>query len=86
MGIIHQGQAFRRAKSMFAAVTAAMALAGFAREMALQAIGPYVSHGKGRHRSQPGRNFFRPSHNGPMPQGERECARRVRQMNKGMIR
>lgn len=44
---------FARAKAMFAAIAAASAIAHvFEREKALQAIGPYVSRGKGKGRHQ----------------------------------
>lgn len=42
-----KGQAFGRAKAMFALVAAAMSLAPLARQEALAAISPYRSRGKG---------------------------------------
>ncbi|UOV84404.1 hypothetical protein [Klebsiella pneumoniae] len=45
-------QPFARARAMFAAVAAAMAITNtFERQNALAAIGPYVSRGKGKARN-----------------------------------
>ncbi|MFJ1253402.1 hypothetical protein [Cupriavidus sp. CuC1] len=47
---------FARARAMFAAIAAAMALQGSARQLAMSAIGPYESRGKGKGRRTASRN------------------------------
>lgn len=77
---------FHRARMMFALISAAFELTGAERSLALSKIGDYVSRGKGKHRSKPSSNFYgRCTDFGHRRHGQRECARRVRQMAKGML-
>lgn len=77
-------QYFKRARAMFAAIKAIMLLPITAQQAELTKLGPYRSRGKGR--STPPRNFHghtTPWHNNKSE--NRECARRLRQMAKGII-
>ena len=71
---------------MFAAISAALAhQLPIDRSMALSAIGPYVSRGKGR--GTVGRNWLRPTQNARPPhQGKQEMARRRRHISLGTLR
>lgn len=73
-------QAFHRAMAMFQALAIAAALPITERGPAMDAIGPYKSRGHGR-----GKAFDKQHHGNKCTppayrQGERECARRRRQM------
>ena len=81
---------FKRARLMFAAIGAILAnpnLGMASRDAELAKIGPYRSRGKGRGSVE--RNYFRPyCNNGGrnIPhQGEREIARRCRQIASGQL-
>ena len=78
---IKPGTPFRNAKLMTAAISAlAASMRGMSLQLAINALGPYAGRGKGRGKKQPngsGRVYE--------SNGIRECARRVRQIEKGML-
>ena len=82
---IKPGTPFRSAMLMTAAISALAArMQGMSLQLAINALGPYKGRGKGRGiysgRKQPngsGRVYE--------SNGVRECARRVRQIEKGML-
>ena len=68
---IKPGTPFRSALLMMAAISAlATSMRGTPLQMAIDALGPYAGRGKGRVYES---------------NGIRECARRVRQIEKGML-
>ena len=82
---IKPGTPFRSAMLMTAALSAlATSMRGMPLQLAINALGPYAGRGKGRgiysgrkQPNKPGRAYE--------SSGVRECARRVRQIEKGML-
>lgn len=80
------GTPFRRAKATFDAIAAANGLPKTLRNVALAAIPPYRSRGKGKGKGfiatsgVPSSNKCNNAYDTPGYQGDRELARRVRQM------
>jgi len=69
---------FARSKMIFAAIAAAMSLAGIGeRKDAMGRIGQYRARGKGR--GTPSKRFGNPAGKYTPHQGAKECARRVLQ-------
>lgn len=75
---------FKLARMMFAAIAAAMQLPSRGeQQLALGQIGPYISRGKGR--GSPSRRYGNPPGKYWPHQGERETARRRRQIEAGIL-
>lgn len=75
---------FKLARMMFAAIAGAMKLPTHGeQQLALGQIGPYISRGKGR--GAPSRRFGNPPGKYVPHQGERETARRRRQIEAGIL-
>ena len=82
---IKAGTPFRNAMLMSAALSALAArMRGMSLQLTINALGPYKGRGKGRGiysgRKQPNKSGRAYKSN-----GVRECARRVRQIEKGML-
>ena len=82
---IKSGTPFRRAMLMMGVLSQlATRFSGLALQQAVLGLGAYESRGKGRGRYS-GRKPGNYSGKTYQPNGARECARRVRQIEKGML-
>ena len=82
---IKSGTPFRSALLMTAAISAlAASMQGMSLQLAINALGPYKGRGKGRGKYS---GKKQPNGSGRVYEsnGIRECARRVRQIEKGML-
>ena len=82
---IEPGTPFRSAMLMTAAISAlATSMRGMSLQLAINALGPYKGRGKGRGKYS---GKKQPNGSGRVYEsnGVRECARRVRQIEKGML-